>query len=234
MEILEGELAGWREGGVFDGETAFKLHDTYGFPLDLTADVCRERGVTVDDAGFDAAMARQKEQARAAGKFKMAARRWNTTAPATTFHGYEQLEVQGARCSRCTWTARRCSELNDGETGVVVLDDTPFYAEIGGQVGDRGVLAVGAWHLRGRRHAEDPGRRVRPPRRRRRPARSTVGDSVDRAGRRRGAPAHHAQPLGHPPDAQGAARSAGRPRAAEGLAGRCRAARASTSRTTRR
>ena len=72
MAILETELANTQRY-IFNGETAFKLHDTYGFPLDLTADICRERGVTVDTAGFDAAMARQKEQARAAGKFKMAA-----------------------------------------------------------------------------------------------------------------------------------------------------------------
>jgi alanyl-tRNA synthetase len=81
---------------VVDGETAFKLHDTYGFPLDLTADVCRERGVTVDEAGFNAAMNRQREQARAAGKFKMAAG-LDYSGAATTFHGYEHLVCEHSK-----------------------------------------------------------------------------------------------------------------------------------------
>ncbi len=79
---------------MFNGETAFKLHDTYGFPLDLTQDICRERQITVDAAAFDAAMARQKEQARAAGKFKMAAN-LEYDGPATAFHGYDNLEFKG-------------------------------------------------------------------------------------------------------------------------------------------
>ena len=79
---------------TFNGEIAFKLHDTYGFPLDLTADICRERNVIVDAAAFDAAMARQSDQARAAGKFKMAAN-LEYDGPATTFHGYETLEAKG-------------------------------------------------------------------------------------------------------------------------------------------
>ncbi|MDD5613027.1 MAG: alanine--tRNA ligase, partial [Gallionella sp.] len=96
MAILEADLATMAEQGisVFNGETAFKLHDTFGFPLDLTADICRERNVTVDDAAFNAAMARQKEQARAAGKFKMAANLEYSGAP-TTFHGYDTLEHKG-------------------------------------------------------------------------------------------------------------------------------------------
>jgi alanyl-tRNA synthetase len=88
MEILEAALAGGKQ--VIDGDVAFKLHDTYGFPLDLTADVCRERGVAVDEAGFNAAMNRQREQARAAGKFKMAAG-LDYSGAATRFHGYEHL-----------------------------------------------------------------------------------------------------------------------------------------------
>src|SRR5690606_2708470 len=94
MEILEGALAAGAK--QIDGETAFKLHDTYGFPVDLTADVCRERDVTVDQAGFDAAMARQREQARAAGKFKMAAGLEYTGVP-TVFHGYDHLSQEGAK-----------------------------------------------------------------------------------------------------------------------------------------
>ncbi|RTL58056.1 MAG: alanine--tRNA ligase [Rhodocyclaceae bacterium] len=123
---------------VFDGETAFKLHDTYGFPLDLTADVCREHGVTVDTAAFDAAMAKQKEQARAAGKFKMAAN-LEYDGKATTFHGYDTLETK-ATVLALYKDGAPVKELHEGDLGVVVLDDTPFYAESGGQVGDQGEL----------------------------------------------------------------------------------------------
>jgi alanyl-tRNA synthetase len=140
MAILEADLAEMDKAGVkvFNGETAFKLHDTYGFPLDLTADICRERNVTVDDAAFNAAMARQREQARAAGKFKMAAN-LEYDGPATTFHGYDTLEHKGNILALYKDGAS-VNELNEGDIGVVVLDDTPFYAESGGQVGDCGEL----------------------------------------------------------------------------------------------
>ena len=140
MAILDAELAAMASAGVtvFNGETAFKLHDTFGFPLDLTADVCRERDVTVDSAAFDAAMARQKEQARAAGKFKMAAN-LEYEGPPTRFHGYESLEAKGNVLALYK-EGVAVNELKEGEMGVVVLDDTPFYAESGGQVGDRGEL----------------------------------------------------------------------------------------------
>jgi len=123
---------------VFNGELAFKLHDTYGFPLDLTADICRERGVSVDDKAFNAAMARQKEQARAAGKFKMAAN-LEYAGKTTTFHGYDTLEHTGNILALYK-DGTAVNELHEGDSGVVVLDDTPFYAESGGQVGDRGEL----------------------------------------------------------------------------------------------
>jgi alanyl-tRNA synthetase len=138
MAILEGELKSLGEGGVFNGETAFKLHDTYGFPLDLTQDICREHKITVDAAAFDAAMARQKEQARAAGKFKMAAN-LEYEGPATAFHGYDTLEIKGNVLALYK-DGVAVNQLNEGEMGVVVLDNTPFYAESGGQVGDRGAL----------------------------------------------------------------------------------------------
>jgi alanyl-tRNA synthetase len=138
MAILEGELAALGGNGVFNGTTAFKLHDTFGFPLDLTADICRERGVTVDSAAFDAAMAHQKEQARAAGKFKMAAA-LEYEGPATTFHGYDTLEFKGNVLALYK-DGSPVNELKEGDLGVVVLDNTPFYAESGGQVGDCGVL----------------------------------------------------------------------------------------------
>jgi alanyl-tRNA synthetase len=144
MEILESALADIsnRKIDTLDGETAFKLHDTYGFPLDLTADVCRERHVKVDVDAFDAAMNRQREQARAAGKFKMAAG-LDYSGVATNFHGYEQLEVAGAKITALYRDGSAVQELRDGEQGVVVLDQTPFYAESGGQVGDSGELIAG-------------------------------------------------------------------------------------------
>ncbi len=137
MEILEGALA----TGVkqLDGELAFKLHDTYGFPLDLTADVCRERGVTVDSAAFDAAMNRQREQARAAGKFKMAAGLEYSGAP-TIFHGYEHLVRDGACVTALYVDGASVPSVRAGDDVVVVLDHTSFYAESGGQVGDGGEL----------------------------------------------------------------------------------------------
>jgi alanyl-tRNA synthetase len=142
MSILEAELAAMgnkdAHSATFNGATAFKLHDTFGFPLDLTADVCRERGVTVDAAAFDAAMAQQKEQARAAGKFKMATA-LEYEGPVTTFHGYDTLEFKGNVLALYK-EGSPVNELKEGEAGVVVLDDTPFYAESGGQVGDRGFL----------------------------------------------------------------------------------------------
>jgi alanyl-tRNA synthetase len=144
MAILESELAELEKAGtkVFNGETAFKLHDTYGFPLDLTADICREREVTVDSAAFDAAMARQKEQARAAGKFKMSTA-LDYSGPETHFHGYEKLETK-AKVLALYKDGAPVNELVEGDTGVVVLDDTPFYAESGGQVGDQGTLKSSA------------------------------------------------------------------------------------------
>ena len=143
MAIVEGELDAIERaaGRIFDGETAFKLHDTYGFPLDLTADICREREVAVDAAAFDAAMARQKAQARAAGKFRMAAA-LEYAGPETHFHGYESLEEQ-AKVLALYRDGSEVEELNEGELGVVVLDETPFYAESGGQVGDCGELRGG-------------------------------------------------------------------------------------------
>jgi alanyl-tRNA synthetase len=140
MEILEGALAAGAK--QIDGETAFKLHDTYGFPVDLTADVCRERDVTVDQAGFDAAMAHQREQARAAGKFKMAAGLDYKGAP-TTFHGYDHLGHEGAKVTAVYVDGASVQQAAAGDDAVIVLDNTPFYAESGGQAGDSGELRNG-------------------------------------------------------------------------------------------
>ncbi|MBS0595586.1 MAG: alanine--tRNA ligase [Proteobacteria bacterium] len=141
MEILEAALGATTGGGarVLDGETAFKLHDTFGFPLDLTADVCRERGVAVDEAGFNTAMARQREQARAKAKFKMA-QGLEYDGAATAFHGYEHLVCEHSKVSAIYLDGTPVRKARAGDDVVIVLDHTPFYAESGGQVGDAGEL----------------------------------------------------------------------------------------------
>ncbi|TFZ03290.1 alanine--tRNA ligase [Ramlibacter rhizophilus] len=138
MEILDATL---KDGAkVLPGDVAFKLHDTYGFPLDLTQDVCRERGVSVDVAGFDAAMDRQKAAGRAAGKFRMD-RALEYGGAGHPFTGYERLE-EPARVVALYREGTPVQALEEGQPGVVVLDTTPFYAESGGQVGDCGVIAA--------------------------------------------------------------------------------------------
>ncbi|MDP5238336.1 alanine--tRNA ligase [Uliginosibacterium sp. 31-16] len=141
MEILESALSVMTASGsqVLDGELAFKLHDTYGFPLDLTADVLRERGLSVDEAGFNAAMNRQREQARAAGKFKMA-QGLEYNGAATHFHGYEKLMVEDAKVTGLYVDGSPVEVIRAGDDAVLVLDNTPFYAESGGQAGDAGAL----------------------------------------------------------------------------------------------
>ncbi len=140
MDILDAALAGGAT--VLPGDVAFKLHDTYGFPLDLTQDVAREREVTVDTAGFDAAMNRQKTQARAAGKFKMD-RALEYAGDGHAFTGYDLLE-EPAKVVALYADGAAVQSLEAGQAGVVVLDTTPFYAESGGQVGDQGALETGA------------------------------------------------------------------------------------------
>ena len=137
MEILEAALT--PELKLFNGDLAFKLHDTFGFPVDLTADVCRERGVSVDQAGFDAAMAQQRQQARAAGKFRMAHGLDYSGMP-TAFHGYEQLVCEASTVTAVYIDGVSVNAAEAGDDAVVVLDQTPFYAESGGQVGDSGEL----------------------------------------------------------------------------------------------
>ncbi|MFW5329215.1 alanine--tRNA ligase [Hydrogenophaga sp. ZJX-1] len=140
MEILDAALAG--DAKVLPGDVAFKLHDTYGFPLDLSGDVCRERGLTVDEAGFHAAMEAQKAKGRAAGKFKMD-KALEYTGAGNTFVGYEQLEAP-AKVVALYLDGTPVADLKAGQQGVVVLDTTPFYAESGGQVGDEGVITSGS------------------------------------------------------------------------------------------
>ena len=136
MKILESKLAAGAK--VLDGETAFMLYDTYGFPLDLTADITRERGVGIDQAGFNIAMTQQRDQARAAGKFKIAAG-IEYNGEKNQFVGYEKLAEDSAIVAIYRDDVS-VDELKNGESGTVVLAGTPFYAESGGQVGDEGEL----------------------------------------------------------------------------------------------
>ncbi|MBC7548762.1 MAG: alanine--tRNA ligase, partial [Polaromonas sp.] len=138
MTILDSALEGQQ---VLPGDVAFKLHDTYGFPLDLSADVCRERGLSVDEAGFHAAMDKQKAQARAAGKFKMD-KALEYSGDGHAFTGYTLLE-EPAKIVALYAGGAAVQSLSAGQNGVVVLNTTPFYAESGGQVGDVGRLVAG-------------------------------------------------------------------------------------------
>jgi alanyl-tRNA synthetase len=136
MQILETALG--QKITVLDGETAFRLYDTFGFPIDLTADIARERGVSVDHAGFEQAMARQREQARAANKFTMQ-EGIEYSGNQTTFYGYETLQHEG-QVVAIYKQGSAVDSIEAGDEAVVVLDQTPFYAESGGQVGDSGEL----------------------------------------------------------------------------------------------
>jgi alanyl-tRNA synthetase len=139
MQVLEAKLH--QEDRMLDGETVFRLYDTYGFPLDLTADIARERGVTVDFAGFEEAMERQRERARAASKFGTQAA-MEYSGKSTEFHGYETLELD-SQVLAIYVEGTPASSIEAGTEAVIVLDHTPFYAEAGGQVGDSGELASG-------------------------------------------------------------------------------------------
>ncbi len=138
MRILESALAALPAGQALDGQTLFTLYDTYGFPVDLTADICRERSIPVDLDGFEQAMAHQREQARAAGKFRAAADLAYDGVD-TRFDGYEHLEGE-ATVTALYVDGASVASIAQGQAAVVVLDATPFYAESGGQVGDMGLI----------------------------------------------------------------------------------------------
>jgi alanyl-tRNA synthetase len=140
MKILEGALS--KDPMRLDGKTAFALYDTYGFPLDLTADICRERDVTLDEAGFQEAMEKQKSAARAAGKFEMAASLEYGGAK-TVFKGYDALADEASVLAMYV-DGKAVQALAAGQEAIVVLDRTPFYAESGGQSGDVGVIEAGS------------------------------------------------------------------------------------------
>jgi alanyl-tRNA synthetase len=139
MRILEGALANLPENAKLDGQTLFTLYDTYGFPVDLTADICRERGIEVDLDGFEVAMENQRQMARASGKFKTA-EGLSYSGVQTRFDGYTTLEGSGTVTALYV-DGTSVQSVTQGQQAVVVLDATPFYAESGGQVGDAGILS---------------------------------------------------------------------------------------------
>ncbi|EFW4035923.1 alanine--tRNA ligase [Shigella sonnei] len=138
LALLDEELAKL-SGDTLDGETAFRLYDTYGFPVDLTADVCRERNIKVDDAGFEAAMEEQRRRAREASGFGADYNAMIRVDSASEFKGYDHLELNG-KVTALFVDGKAVDAINAGQEAVVVLDQTPFYAESGGQVGDKGEL----------------------------------------------------------------------------------------------
>ena len=143
MRLLDSAIAGL-EGGVIPGETAFKLYDTYGFPLDLTADIARERGLAVDNAGFERAMDAQRERARAASRFEADYGAKQDTDLESKFVGYDALGASGVILALYKDGGRQVDALGEGDEGVIILDETPFYAESGGQVGDVGRIRAAA------------------------------------------------------------------------------------------
>jgi len=140
LRLLASELEGLQDGDTLSGEAAFKLYDTYGFPLDLTADITRERGIAIDEAEFDEHMQAQRERARDAGKFDVDYSSVIQVETPTTFVGYEQLEEDGVTIDALYQDGNPADSLTEGMEGVVVLDRTPFYAEGGGQVGELGEI----------------------------------------------------------------------------------------------
>ncbi len=138
LALLDEELAKL-SGDTLDGETAFRLYDTYGFPVDLTADVCRERNIKVDEAGFEAAMEEQRRRAREASGFGADYNAMIRVDSASEFKGYDHLELNG-KVTALFVDGKAVDAINSGQEAVVVLDQTPFYAESGGQVGDKGEL----------------------------------------------------------------------------------------------
>jgi alanyl-tRNA synthetase len=139
MDILSRALADLHKGDRLDGQVAFTLYDTYGFPFDLTADVCREHGIEVDEEGFEVAMDKQREMARASGKFK-AKQQLSYEGEETLFEGYDKAETKSTVLALYL-EGTQVDQVDEGQEAVVVLDQTPFYAESGGQVGDSGLLS---------------------------------------------------------------------------------------------
>ena len=219
MALLDGAI-GKLSGQQIPGETVFRLYDTFGFPVDLTNDIARERGLTIDEAGFETAMEEQRARARAASKFgvDLACRRHDRGSD--RLHRATSTSAAAVASLRCSAARIAVRALRAGEEGQLVLDATPFYAESGGQVGDRGVLVAGNARFvvtdtrkLGKSHVH-VGRLESGTLR--------VGDQVEARRRSRAAAGHATQSLRDAPAARGAAPGAGHPRHAEGLAGRAR------------
>ncbi len=138
LKLLETELA-QLQGTIIAGSTVFKLYDTYGFPVDLTADIARERNLTIDEAGFDVEMAEQRQRARDAGKFNVDYNSIVKVDQDSVFHGYDSLETSGNIVALYK-DGQAVDSLSEGDEGLIILDQTPFYAESGGQIGDTGLL----------------------------------------------------------------------------------------------
>jgi alanyl-tRNA synthetase len=215
MQILEDALAGL-EGSVIPGELVFKLYDTYGFPIDLTNDIARERNLTLDLAGYDAAMAAQRARSQEGGSFKVDYHDVLKLEGSTEFTGYDGLAGEGI-VTALLRDGVEVNALDTDEAGVLVLDRTPFYGESGGQVGDTGYLGgknlrlevsnttkASDQHLH---HVKVLEGRVKR------------GDTLFAQVDPRRAPAHAPQPQRHAPVARRAAPRTGRACAAEGLAG---------------
>ena len=228
LAILDEESRGLKQGDRLKGETAFTLYDTYGFPLDLTQDALRPRGITVDTDAFNAAMERQREKARAswAGSGEAATEAvWfalREKVGASEFLGYETESAEGV-VAALVKDGKDVAELKQGESGAVVLNQTPFYGESGGQVGDTGAMSADGVRFRVADTQKKAGDVFVHSGTRR--AGHAQGRRGARARSRSWAPQRHPPaPFGHPPPARGAAPGARRSRGAEGLAGRARPA----------
>ncbi len=207
MAILEKAISDL-DGKVLPGETVFKLYDTYGFPVDLTADVARENGLTLDMDGFDKAMAVQKDQARAASQFSAVEKLDIDADAATDFIGYEDLAGEATVEAIFSVSNERLDSLEAGTEALIVLNTTPFYGESGGQIGDHGVLENEHCRFEVRDTQKQADVMVH---------RGELASGSLKPGDR--VSARVAEPFGHPPHACGPEKSAGRSRQSEGLAG---------------
>lgn len=158
LRLLATELENLQDGNVLSGEAAFKLYDTYGFPLDLTADITRERGISIDESEFDEHMQVQRERARDAGKFDVDYSSVIQVDTPTTFIGYEQLVEDNVNIVALYQDGQAVDSLDEGMEGVIVLDRTPFYAEGGGQVGELGEIrsASGVFEVQDTKNQDKP------------------------------------------------------------------------------
>ena len=216
MRILEEGLASM-QGSLIPGETVFRLYDTYGFPVDLTADIARERGLTLDVEGFERAMEGQRSRARAASQFAANHSANLEVEGCSEFTGYDRLD-DATRITALFRDGNAVEALAAGESGIVVLERTPFYAESGGQVGDRGVAGIRLRPLCRDRYAKT-GRRCDRACRPAGAGRTAYRRGCPGACRPRAAPRHGAESFRHPPAARRAAPRPRRACAAEGLAG---------------